>query len=280
MAHGRRGAALSGIRGRHAARFLCVMFGSFCRLRLFRAASRATVANACHALFLLFAIRYARDHVIPVADQGRRGVQMSGSGGELLAQAVAGNEDALARLIELHGPSVRAGLVIGEQWRSAIDADDVMQVAYFEAFMRIRDFIPNGEASFVAWLRRMAQNNLKDAIRGLGQQKRPPPGKRIKPNPAADSWLDTFEALGGISRTPSRSAAAHEAKAALEWALGRLPPDYAQAVRLCDLDGLSAREVAERMGRREGAIRMLRARARDWLRELLGSPSRFFSDNA
>ncbi|HNQ22129.1 MAG TPA: sigma-70 family RNA polymerase sigma factor [Phycisphaerae bacterium] len=199
---------------------------------------------------------------------------------QLLVRAVAGDENALAELLVRYGPRVRAGLEIGEQWRGLLDADDVMQVTYFEAFRHIGEFRPDGEASFVAWLRQIARNNLIDSTRELERQKRPPAGKRIQPQRDEDRYLDVFEALGGISRTPSRSAAAREAKAMLESAISQLPPDYAQAVRLCDLAGLSASEVAERMQRSEGAVRMLRLRARDWLRELLGSPSRFFSDHA
>ena len=55
--------------------------------------------------------------------------------------------------------------------------------------------------------------------------------------------------------------------------------DYEQALRLFELEGLSGEEVAERMGRSHGAVRMMLARARERLAEVLGSDSRFFSSS-
>jgi RNA polymerase sigma factor (sigma-70 family) len=57
-------------------------------------------------------------------------------------------------------------------------------------------------------------------------------------------------------------------------ALRKLPADYEQVLRLYELDGLSAPEVGQRMGRSHGAVRMLLARARECLGHTLGSASR------
>ena len=51
-------------------------------------------------------------------------------------------------------------------------------------------------------------------------------------------------------------------------------------IRLYDLEGRPIAEVAAEMGRSSGAVHMLRARAHDRLRELLGPESAFFTNPA
>ena len=195
----------------------------------------------------------------------------------LLSSAVGGDADALSILLKRHGPAVGRELSISEKWRSVLDPEDVMQVTYLEAFLRMREFSNRGPGSFPAWLRGIAQNNLRDAIKGLNGEKRPPPDKRVDPPRGEDSVTALYEILGVTSTTPSRVAAKEEAKTRLEIAIEELPRDYATAVRLHNLEGRTGPEVAEAMGRSRGAVFMLLARAHDRLRERLGPESQFFS---
>jgi RNA polymerase sigma-70 factor (ECF subfamily) len=199
---------------------------------------------------------------------------------QLLDQAGAGDRAAMAELLRRHGPVVRSRLAarISSVWQASLDADDVMQVTYLEAFLRITSFQPRSEASFVAWLSQIAENNLRDAIKELERLKRPNPRNRVQPAPAGeDSYVALVELLGATLTTPSIQAARGELKAALDDALAKLPPDYAQVIRLYDLEGLDATEVGRRMNRSQGAVYMLLARAHDRLRDFLGTESRFFT---
>lgn len=203
-----------------------------------------------------------------------------------VARAVEGDESALSELLRRHGPEVRVamGHKIGVHWRSVIDEDDVMQVTYLEAFLRIGSFVPgeNADDSFRGWLRRIAENNLKDAVRSLERAKRPDPRRRVQARAGAndDSYVDLVETLGVTNSTPSRAAAKVEAQSAIEKTLAKLPPDYAEVIRQYDLRGQSAEEVSKHLGRSEGAVFMLRARAHDRLRELIGTESQFFTNTA
>jgi RNA polymerase sigma-70 factor (ECF subfamily) len=51
--------------------------------------------------------------------------------------------------------------------------------------------------------------------------------------------------------------------------LARLPKDYQTVLLLRVFEGLPAEEVAERMGRTAGAVRMLQLRALTALREMM-----------
>lgn len=202
---------------------------------------------------------------------------MKGSDDELVAQAVHGEGEALTTVLERYGPQVRRGLDIGKQWRSLLSVDDVMQVTYLEAFLRISDLREPTVQRFCGWLKRIAENNLRDAIKELSRQKRPSPDRRVSIASDGDFFLALYEQLGATSTTPSRVAASREARAALDSALKELPADYATVVRLYDLEGRSGPEVAETMGKSRGAVFMLRARAHAQLRAILGSGTKFLS---
>lgn len=196
-----------------------------------------------------------------------------------LESAIAGDAEALRALLAEHGPAVwsRIDGEIGKAYRSAIDADDVMQITYMEAFLQAARLEARSEGEFHAWLYRIAQNNLRDAIRALERKKRPSPTKRVGTLGGGDSYVGLVELLGETSETPSRAVAAGEAARAIDAALGELPPDYALVIRLYDLEGKPIGEVAERLKRSSGAVHMLRARAHERLREVLGSATDFFS---
>jgi RNA polymerase sigma-70 factor, ECF subfamily len=200
----------------------------------------------------------------------------------LLQKAVEGDAAALRALLEHFGPEVRRRITsqIDKRWRASLDEDDVMQVAYLEAFLHIDQLTARDSVSFLAWLTRIAENALRDAIRGLSRQKRPDPARRLVAVAGDDSCIALLECLGVTTTTPSRQAARHDAAALLENAVAGLPEDYKTAVRLCDLEGRPTAEVAVGMGRSVGAVCMLRARAHDRLRQVLGSSSQFFTGSA
>lgn len=200
----------------------------------------------------------------------------------LLDAAVEGDSAALKQLLRQFGPAAR-GAVRGRvpaKWSSVLEEDDVMQVVYLEAFLHLEQLEARDAPGFAAWLRRIAENTLRNAIRELERQKRPDPSRRIHAIVGAGSEIALLQSLARTSETPSRAVGRSEARHVLHAALSELPRDYATALRLVDLEGLSVPEAAEEMGRSVGAVHMLRARARERLRALLGTPSRFFSDPA
>lgn len=164
-----------------------------------------------------------------------------------------------------------------------LDADDIMQVTYMEAFLRMSAFQPRANdpgGSFLAWISHIAENNLRDAIRELERAKRPNPKRRVESHGTGggdQSYVALVELLGTTMTTPSLNAHRGEVKSALECALEKLPADYAKVVRECDLRGTPVPDVAKEMGKSAGAVYMLLARAHDRLKDILGSESKFFS---
>lgn len=201
---------------------------------------------------------------------------------DLLRAAVGGDRAALVALLQELSPPIRARIEgkIPAAMRPMLDADDVMQVTYSEAFLRLKRFTTGGAGAFAAWLGRLAENNLIDAVRAMEAAKRPDPRKRVGGGADSEaSMVQLVELLGVTNTTPSRVMAKGEASGALLRAIDSLPEQYAKVVRLYDLAGKSVREVAAELGKSDGAIFMLRARAHERLRELMGPRAQFFSQS-
>jgi len=194
----------------------------------------------------------------------------------LLVAAKGGDKEALGELLLRHGPVVRAGLQINPKWQSVLEPNDVMQVTYFEAFEQIDRFTGNGP-SFRRWLRRIANNNLRDAIQAMERAKRPHPDKRVERTSSDESPEALFGLFQEGGATPSRHAAMNEVRALLESEIERLPTDYRTVIKQHFLDGHSVSEIAKEMGRTSGAVHLLRIRALRKLETIMGTGSRFFS---
>jgi RNA polymerase sigma-70 factor (ECF subfamily) len=192
--------------------------------------------------------------------------------------AAQGDQDALETLLCRHAGPIRHALHIDRKWSSVLDVDDVMQVTHLEAFLNIRQFDPERGVPFCTWLRRIAENNLRDAIRGLEAAKQLPPQRRLdRGTDDADPLADLLELAGFARETASRVLMREEAHASLTSALTQLPPVYGTVLRLYDLEQHSIEEVSAALERSPGAVHLLRVRARERLREMLGSSSQFFS---
>ena len=200
---------------------------------------------------------------------------------ELVQHAVAGDEAALRRLLLAHHDQLAATIIsqLPEDLRRTVSADDVLQEAYLVVFRKMREFEPGQPGGFHAWLTKIAENRLADLIRRQRRAKRwggrTPAELRVGNDDS--TVIDMLQMLAADSRTPSREARMHEAAAAVQTALENLKEDNREALRLRYLEGLSVAELAERMGRSEGAVHMLCTRGLQSLREELGDLSRFLS---
>src|SRR6185369_13118845 len=79
------------------------------------------------------------------------------------------------------------------------------------------------------------------------------------------------EALATSGSTPSAQAARREQVVLLADALERLPEDHREVILLRNMHRLPFEEVAQRMGRTSGAVRMLWARALERLGRQMGA---------
>jgi RNA polymerase sigma-70 factor, ECF subfamily len=181
----------------------------------------------------------------------------------------------LQRLVHVHGAGLMEFVrrLVPPDLTRLIDAQDVVQDTYFEAFQRLAEFCPRDEGAALRWLKTIARNRLIDLVRRHRSAKRD--SRRTADEVRRGSVILMLQELATYSRTPSRSAAAHEFLGAFQQTLGGLPPDYRDAIQYRYVDGLTFKEVAARMDRTEDATRMLTARGLRALRARMGSLSQF-----
>ncbi len=198
-----------------------------------------------------------------------------------VVRAAERDGDALEELLRELGPAIRAGLSIDRRWQASIDSEDVMQVTYLEAYLRVATLRARTTQGFRGWLARIAENNLRDALRALQRDKRPDGGGRHRVTHGGRTSAETL--MGNLldtGQTAGSVAAGREAVSRLRGALERLPASYRKIVDEVDLAERPVTEVAAELQKSPGAIHMLRSRAHDRLRELLGGRTRFFGDSA
>jgi RNA polymerase sigma-70 factor (ECF subfamily) len=151
-------------------------------------------------------------------------------------------DDAAIRYLYLRFKDNVYGYVLGLV-RDAHDAEDLTQHVFLKLIGVIHKYEPR-EVPFASWLLRVARNVALDHLRQ----------RRVVP----------CEEVYGPSEV--REDVGQERRWGLEQALAGLPEEQRSVVMLRHLVGLSPGEIAERMGRTEGAIHGLHHRARRAMR--------------
>lgn len=161
---------------------------------------------------------------------------------------------------------------LGRHLRAKCDSSDLVQQTLLEAYRDFPRFTGQTEAELLGWLRQILAHNLCNEARRYKAKQR-----------AATREISLDEMRAGLDRSsaalghclaaettsPSQSAVRREAAVLLADKLATLPADYQTVIVLRIFEGLSAEEVAERMNRTAGAVRMLQMRALTTLREAL-----------
>ncbi len=195
--------------------------------------------------------------------------------GRLLNAARDGKDESLGKLLQLYCNYLKliATAQLDRKLRARLSPSDVVQETLFEAHRDFAQFRGTSEMEFHAWLRKILVHNLARVVeRHVLTDKRD-----IRREVSMDQIGASLErstarlvavlADGGLS--PSSDAQRNENAIVLADELAVLPEDYRDVIVLRHLEGLAFNEVAERMERSTGAVRMLWMRAVAQLRQQL-----------
>lgn len=193
----------------------------------------------------------------------------------LLAEARQGHGGALGSLLELYTNYLRllARTQIDLHLRARANPSDLVQETFLEAFRDFGQFRGDTEAEFLAWLRRILVRNLARLVeRHVKAGKRSvrrevPLDRRLKELEQSADRIDA--ALVNHGSSPNCQAQRRELAAVLADQLARLSEADREVIVLRNLEGLPFEEVARRLGRTPGAVRVLWLRALERLRQLL-----------
>jgi RNA polymerase sigma-70 factor (ECF subfamily) len=162
-----------------------------------------------------------------------------------------------------------ARLHVEPRFRSKFDASDIVQQTLLEAVRDWPKFRGGADPEIAAWLRRIMAHVLQHEMRRHRAQRRDI-GREVS---LEDALAESSRRLGDVLAAPGSSPSEHAQRLELELrladALSRLPADYTEVILLRNVESLPHEEVARRMGRGTGAVRMLWVRALARLRQEL-----------
>jgi RNA polymerase sigma-70 factor (ECF subfamily) len=198
----------------------------------------------------------------------------------LFSEAVRGDRQATERLLLQYAAHLRSriALRLPSSLKPVADPDDVLQEVYVQAIRDISTCKAGSPKAFVAWLNGVADHRVGELVRYLNCEKRGGRMQRVELGGLGSGSFqgDGVELLSDSCATPGRAAARNEAVAAVRNAVDQLPPDQHEAARLHALEGQTLAETAQSIRRSPDAARGLVHRAKQRLRELLESSSRWF----
>lgn len=204
----------------------------------------------------------AMDHTLPTAD-------------ELLGHARAGSSECLGQLLQLYANYLKLLVLaqLEQNLRARVSPSDVVQETFFEAHRDFVQFRGKTSAEFVAWLRRILVNNLCRVIEKHVLAEKRDVRREVSLERLATALEQSTARLEAVlpDPGPSPSAGLHrrEMEIVLADQLAELPSDYREVIVLRHIEGLPFEEVARRMERTSGAVRMLWLRAIKSLRDSL-----------
>jgi RNA polymerase sigma-70 factor (ECF subfamily) len=176
---------------------------------------------------------------------------MTNSGDRLdavVAEAVAGNRDALREVLEIIRPIVvrycRAR--VGATERSGLSADDVAQEVCLAAITALPRYKDQGRP-FLAFVYGIAAHKVADAHRAAARNRSEP--------------TDVVPERLSMEAGPEQMALDAEASARMNRLLAVLPEKQREILILRVVVGMSAEETAEAVGSTAGAVRVAQHRA-------------------
>lgn len=169
---------------------------------------------------------------------------------DVIERARNGDVAAFGEIYDTHVDSVYRYLLY--RVREPSDAEDLTSEVFTRAFANIHRYRWQGK-SFLAWLYTIARNAVTD--------------RRRRDRPTVE--LDNAYGLAAEGPTAHDRAVLGEEVDALRGAVKHLTGEQQEVLVLRFVQNMSSREVADILGKNEGAIRALQFRALGRLRKIL-----------
>ena len=182
----------------------------------------------------------------------------------LVVLAKDGDKSALDQLCRVYSERVRwvVRLRMGKELRSQLESMDLVQDAFVSALKDLGKFTYKNEGDFLRWLSKIAENRLLGHLHRLHANKRDI-RKEVRLNnhrrTTEDSFVGALEVID--TTTPSSIMSKKEEFDKLAKAIDALTPQYREVILLTKIEGLSYKEIGDRLGKSSEAVRKLVSRA-------------------
>lgn len=197
-----------------------------------------------------------------------------GDDAALVAQLVAGSQDALTTLYDRHVGAIHAVAIRLTSDRQV--AEEVVQETFLALWNRAELYDPRS-GSLATWLHAIARNRAVDRLRAAGRRPNLVPlsaaaGSDEEDGAALDRIVSSGTVLGGASPAPGPEAAlgTAELRETISAALDAMPEVERTVIVLAYRDELTQSEIATRLGWPLGTVKTRTRRALQHLRSALG----------
>ncbi len=187
---------------------------------------------------------------------------------------------ALVEFIELRRPPLLAFIQrnLSAALQRKLEPADILQEVSLSALDSLPEFDLADRDPF-SWLCQLAEHRIIDAHRKFVAAQKRSADREI---PAGAGETDGqrggfFDVLVASMTTPSGAFSRNQRELRLTDALKSLPDESQKALRLRYVEGLPSKEIAQKLGKTDGATRVLLTRSLVKLQDLLRHDSEFFS---
>ncbi len=189
----------------------------------------------------------------------------------LLEQALQGDRDALGRLLETQREELHrlAERQLGGRVAVRVDASDVIQQTFLEAYRSFPQFAGQGTQEWAAWLHSILNHKVAGAIRDHALLQKRTVGREQSLDDSRGGEAPLKQDLDAHGSSPSQKAIRGEEADRLSRALAALPDNQQEAVRLRHLEGWALADIARHLGRTPAATAGLIKRGMKALRREL-----------
>jgi RNA polymerase sigma-70 factor (ECF subfamily) len=191
----------------------------------------------------------------------------------LIAQIRGGDADALAEFVNLRRPQLLAYIErqLSTALRRKVEPEDLLQEAAADAVRSLPSMDLSNRDPF-GWICQIAERRIIDAHRRFfGAQKRAA-AREVPISGAADDSRspNLINLLVASMTTASQAFSRDQRQERLMEALAQLPEEQREALRMRYVEGLPSKQIAEALGKSDGAVRVMLTRSLNRLQQLLG----------
>lgn len=177
----------------------------------------------------------------------------------VLNNARQGDTDAIGQLVDTSRDYLLliANQGIDPDIRRKVGASDIVQESIMTAQANIQQFQGNTKGQWLAWLKQILVNDLRETRRSYKQVKK----RSVDQERHMDGTAPVAPLVADAHLTPRSNAVKTEEMELLLSAISDLPEDQQQILKLRNWERLSYEEIGERLNKSSDAVRKTWGRA-------------------
>lgn len=183
---------------------------------------------------------------------------------------ISRDQDSVGRMLEScrNYLTIVARAEMAQSFQRRIDASDIVQETFLEAYRDFSRFRGKTSEELLAWLRNALLRNILDEVKRQRAACRDVRREMNDAN-AGGTGAGLLDQLCADMSTPSHQVVRAEQKLALANAISDLPPDHRDVIVFRNICRWPFQKIGNELGKSEGAARMLWLRALDGLRRAM-----------